>query len=61
MNDRIPLTNEELSNVKCGEAVTLTAVMAILVIAVVAVVVYKLFTSEDGTVQLPGGYKFQWK
>ena len=61
MNDKIPLSSYELENIKPGEAITLAAVMAILVIAIVAVAVYKLFQSETGLVQLPGGYKFQWK
>lgn len=59
--DKIPLMSDELSSIKCGEAITLAAVMSVLVIAIITVVVYKLYSSSDGTVQLPGGYKFQWK
>jgi len=58
---KIPLTTEELESFHCGEAMTLAAVMAVLVIAIVTVVVYKLYSSGDGLVTLPGGYKFQWK
>lgn len=55
------LTKEELSSIKPGEALTLTAVMAILAIGIVAVVAYNLFRSEKGTVKLPGGFSFEWK
>lgn len=61
MVDKIPLSESELESIQCGEAITLAAVMAVMCIAVVAVAIYKLFYSEDGTIQLPGGYKFQWK
>ncbi len=59
--DKVPLNNIELNSIKCGEALSFTAVMTITMIAVVTVVIYKLYSSGDGTVQLPGGYKFQWK
>lgn len=59
--DRMPLSLCELESTKCGEAISLAGVMAIMVIAIITVVIYKLYTSGDGTVQLPGGYKFQRK
>ena len=59
--DKIPLMTNELASIKYGEAITLAAVMLIMVIAIITVVIYKLYSSGDGTVQLPGGYKFQWK
>ncbi len=55
------LTNYALSKVKGGEPITLTAIMAILIIAIVTVVVYKLFTSRQGSTTIPGGFKFEWK
>ena len=55
------LTDQELNEVKVGEAITLASVMAVLSIAITAVVVYKLFINATGGVQLPGGYKFEWK
>lgn len=55
------LTDQELANVKVGEAITLASVMAVLSIAITAVVVYKLFINKTGGVSLPGGYKFEWK
>ena len=62
MENKIPLSKNELSSIRCGEAtITLSAVMAVMAIAVVAVAIYKLFYTEDGLIQLPGGYKFQWK
>ncbi len=53
------LTNNELKQKETG-AVTLTAVMAIVAIAVAAVVVYKLFMSNKGSTNIPGGWKFTW-
>ncbi|MCQ2796426.1 MAG: hypothetical protein MJ213_03885 [Bacilli bacterium] len=55
------LTDQQMANVKVGEAITLASVMAVLSIAITAVVVYKLFTKGTGGVSLPGGYKFEWK
>lgn len=55
------LTDQQLNEVKVGEALTLASVMAVLSIAVVAVVVYRIFKSSKGGVTLPGGYKFEWK
>lgn len=43
-----------------GEALTLTAVMAVLATAIVAVIVYRLFMSKKGTATVPGGWKFSW-
>ena len=54
------LSFEQMSNVVAGEAITLTAVMAIMSIAVVAVIIYRLFMSESGSTTLPGGFKFTW-
>lgn len=56
----LPLTNEEMEQTFVGEAITLTAVMAIVSIAVMAVVVYRLFRSGKGAVNVPGGWKFTW-
>lgn len=54
------LTFMEMSDIKGGEAITLTAVLAVLAVAIVAVVCYRLFMSTSGSVSLPGGYKFSW-
>jgi len=54
------LTPEEMNNHYVGEAITLTAVMAIVAVAVMAVVVYRLFRSGKGGVTVPGGWKFSW-
>ena len=54
------LEDVQMSSIKAGEAITLSAVMAILAAAIVAVVVYKLFMSSEGTTTLPGGFKFTW-
>ena len=54
------LTLEEMENHYVGEAITVTAVMAIITVAVMAVVVYRLFRSGKGGVTVPGGWKFSW-
>lgn len=54
------MTLDELTNNQVGEAITVTAVMAVAVIAVMAVVIYQLFLSKKGTVAVPGGWKFTW-
>ena len=54
------LSEEEMQNQVSGEALTLTAVMAILATAIIAVVVYRMFMSEKGSTTVPGGWKFTW-
>ena len=54
------LSDEELSNIKGGEVITIATVMAILATAIVAVVVYRLFMSKSGSTTIPGGFKFTW-
>ena len=54
------LTDAEMENEISGEALTLTAVMAVLATAIIAVIVYKLFLSEKGSATVPGGWKFTW-
>ncbi|MFA7032233.1 MAG: hypothetical protein WC201_01555 [Bacilli bacterium] len=56
----IELTPTQMENHFIGEAITLTAVMAIIAIAVMAVVVYRLFVSSKGSAVIPGGWKFTW-
>ena len=51
---------EEMKNHHVGEAITVSAVMAILTVAVMAVVIYRLFRSSKGGVNVPGGWKFSW-
>ena len=54
------LSDEEMQNIKGGEAITIGVVMAVLATAIVAVVVYRLFMSNSGTPTPPGGFKFTW-
>lgn len=55
------LTIEEERQVTGGEAITLSAIMALLAIGVVTIVCYKMFFATDGgKVTLPGGFIFQW-
>lgn len=56
------LTSEEEERVVGGEAITLSAILALLAIGIVTVVCYKLFVSHgDGKVVLPGGFTFSWE
>lgn len=54
------LTDSEMENQVSGEALTLTAVMAVLATAIISVIVYKLFLSNKGSANVPGGWKFSW-
>lgn len=54
------LSDEEMSTIKGGEAISIAAVMAVLCSAVIAVVVYRLFMSQKGSAAVPGGWKFTW-
>ena len=54
------LSEKQMQNTYGGEAITLTAVMTVLCAAVMAVVIYRLFMSNKGSAQVPGGWKFTW-
>lgn len=54
------LSEKETSQISGGEAITVSAVMAVLCAAVMAVVIYRLFMSKKGTTTVPGGWKFTW-
>ena len=54
------LTEQEMQDQVSGEALTLTAVMAVLAAAIIAVVVYRMFMSKKGSAAVPGGWKFTW-
>ena len=54
------LTEQEMQDQVSGEALTLTAVMAVLAAAIIAVVVYSMFMSKKGSAAVPGGWKFTW-
>ena len=54
------MTLEEMDNHRVGEAITVTAVMALVTVAIMAVVIYRLFRSGKGGVTVPGGWKFSW-
>ncbi len=57
---KIKLKDEELKEVKGGEGITLSSVLAVLAIGIVAVVIYRFFISKKGSLVLPGGYTFNW-
>ncbi len=54
------LSEQEMENQVSGEALTLTAVMAVLATAIIAVIVYRMFMSDKGSATVPGGWKFSW-
>lgn len=55
------LSTEELESIVPGEAITLTAVMAVLAVALTAVIVYRIFRTSSGSAKIPGGWSFTWK
>lgn len=55
------LSMNELKNIHPGEAITIATTMAIIVAALMAVVVYRIFRADKATIQIPGGWKFDWK
>ena len=54
------LAEQEMQDQVSGEALTLSAVMAVLAAAIIAVVVYRMFMSKKGSAAVPGGWKFTW-
>ncbi|MCD8203663.1 MAG: hypothetical protein LUB56_00865 [Coprobacillus sp.] len=56
----IKMNTKSLKKTRVGEAITLTAVMAILAAAIVAAVICSLVMSDSGTVTIPGGWNFSW-
>lgn len=54
------LTLEEASQIRGGEAITLTIVLTYLAVSILTIVVWKLYTSGKGKIQLPGGFNFEW-
>ncbi len=50
----------ELENHIVGEALTITAVMAVVAVALAAVIVYRIFVSSDVDITIPGGWQFTW-
>ena len=60
MNIITPLTVEQEKSIKGNGAVTLTLVATVLATAILTIVVWKFYTSSKGTVQLPGGFRFEW-
>ena len=60
MNLITPLTVEQEKKVKGNGAISLTLVATVLATAILTIVVWKFYTSSKGTVQLPGGFRFEW-
>jgi len=60
MNNNIEVLKSEELEVRGGAAITIGAVAAVLAIGILAIVIWKIYTSSKGEVQLPGGFKFEW-
>ena len=56
----IPLSKQECNDIMVGEAFTMATVLLVFTVVILAVVAYKLFTSPDAKITIPGGYKFEW-
>ena len=56
----IPLTVEELHEIRVGEAISMTTVTLVFAVVILAIAAYKLFMSGKAKVEIPGGYKFEW-
>lgn len=56
----IPLTNQELTSIHVGEAISMATVALVFAVVILAIAAYKLFTSGKAKVEMPGGYKFEW-
>lgn len=54
------LTLEQADQIRGGEAITLTIVLTYLAVSILTIVVWKLYTSGKGKIQLPGGFNFEW-
>ncbi|MFA6830498.1 MAG: hypothetical protein WCR67_07370 [Bacilli bacterium] len=59
MKPRI-MSSEEMEETVGGEAITLSAILALMAIGLTAVICYRLFFSGSGKTTLPGGFTFQW-
>ena len=56
----ISLSKQECDDIMVGEAFTMATVLLVFTVVILAVVAYKLFTSPDAKITIPGGYKFEW-
>lgn len=54
------LSKKDAQAIVTGE-VALATIMTICAIALMSVIIYKLFMSNEGQTQVPGGWKFVWK
>ena len=54
------LSRKDMRAIVTGE-IALATVLTICAIALMSVVIYKLFMSNEGSTQVPGGWKFTWK
>ncbi len=54
------LTLDEREMICPGEALTLTAVLAVLSISIITVIAYRLLRSAKGNAKMPGGWQFSW-
>ncbi|MGM9813881.1 MAG: hypothetical protein ACI32C_03135 [Candidatus Enteromonas sp.] len=56
-----PLTLEERTSIRPGEALSLATVIVVFTVVILTIVAYKLFSSGEAKLQLPSGFKFEWE
>ncbi len=54
------LKEEELKSINGGEGITIASILAVMAIGFCAVVIYRFFLSNKGSMNLPGGFTFNW-
>lgn len=57
----VKLTDEQMQDIRPGEALTLTTVFVVFTVVILTIVAYRLFMGSESKVSLPGGYKFEWE
>ena len=57
----VKLTDEQMQDIRPGEALTLTTVFVVFTVVILTIVAYRLFVGSESKVSLPGGYKFEWE
>lgn len=57
----VKLTDEQMQDIRPGEALTLTTVFVVFTVVILTIVAYRLFVGGESKVSLPGGYKFEWE
>ena len=54
------LSYAECKDITGGEVLSLTLIIAVLSVSILTILVWKIYTSNKGSFQLPGGFKVSW-